>query len=418
MFMASASRIEDFADDFDPFTALLTIGGEGHITRPLEDLALLRRKAPVVEGDLHEQLGAPRQLTLGNLTKSYMVLGFNVCNEVLGNHQDYSNAIYQLSVGTTFGKSITTMDAPDHPKYRRLLQSAFTPKMMNGLRPRFEARIDTIVASFEKKGKAELVGELARHFPFQFICDLLDLPTEDRPTFQKLATAQTVVMFDKAHGTEASEKLGRYLSALIAERRALNSDTDMMSVLANATIEGGERLPDDVILGFFRQLMNAGGDTSYHGFSNILAVLFTSQDQLEAIRRDRTLIAAAIEEGLRWGGPLTTIDRIATRDLTLGGVPIEANAVMRVCIAAGNRDETIWPDPDKFDIFREKKRHLAFGYGPHVCVGQHLARMELQIALNTLLDRLPNVRLDPDKPPPVIHGLTFRGANAVHVKWD
>jgi hypothetical protein len=98
--MASASRIEDFADDFDPFTALLTIGGEGHITRPLEDLALLRRKAPVVEGDLHEQLGAPRQLTLGNLTKSYMVLGFNVCNEVLGNHQDYSNAIYQLSVGT------------------------------------------------------------------------------------------------------------------------------------------------------------------------------------------------------------------------------------------------------------------------------------------------------------------------------
>lgn len=415
--MAAAMRIEDFADDFDPFTALLTVGGEGHVTQPLEALARLRRQGSVILGDLHEQLGVPRQLTLGTL-KAYMVLGYDACNTVLANQREYSNSIYQLSVGTTFGASITTMDAPEHPKYRRLLQAAFTPKMIGGLRIRFEERIDRIVAGFENRGKADLVGELARHFPFQFICDLLDLPAVDRPTFHKLATAQTCVMFDKAHGTEASEKLGRYLSALIAERRALNSDSDMVSVLANATIEGGERLPDDVILGFFRQLMNAGGDTSYHGFSNILAGLFASPEQVDAIRRDRSLITAAIEEGLRWGAPLTAIERITARDVVLDGVPIESNAVLRVCIAAGNRDPAVWSDPDKFDIFREKKRHLSFGYGTHVCIGQHLARMELQVALNTLLDRLPNVRLDPDLPAPVIHGLTFRGANAVHVKWD
>jgi cytochrome P450 len=121
---------------------------------------------------------------------------------------------------------------------------------------------------------------------------------------------------------------------------------------------------------------------------------------------------------LRWGAPITSIDRLTAADVELAGVPIPRNSLIRVCIAAANRDEAIWSDPDKFDIAREQKRALPFGYGAHVCIGQHLARMELQMALNVLLDRLPNVRLDPDKPPPVIHGLTFRGADAVHVKWD
>jgi cytochrome P450 len=91
---------------------------------------------------------------------------------------------------------------------------------------------------------------------------------------------------------------------------------------------------------------------------------------------------------------------------------------VRVCIAAGNRDARYWPEPHKFDIFREQRRHITFGYGPHICIGQFLARMELQMATNSLLDRLPNVRLDPDYPPPEIKGLTFRGADAVHVMWD
>jgi cytochrome P450 len=415
--MNDASRIEDFTDGFDPFGALLTIGGEGHITEPLLELGRLRRESPVVEGDLHMHFGAPRQLALGDVGRAYMVLGYKQCNELLLNFQHYSNHAYESSVGITFGKSITTMDPPHHLKFRRLFQSAFTPKMLNTLRPRFQQVLDRVVSGFESRGRADLVGELARHFPFQFICDLMDLPLEDRPTFHKLAAAQTCVMFDKAHGIEASEKLGRYLSALIVERRALRSDTDFMSIIANAQIDG-ERLPEDVLLGFFRQLMNAGGDTSYHGFSNILAALFTNPEQVEAIRRDRALIAPAIEEGLRWGAPITSMDRLTTADVVLADVPMPKNSLVRVCIAAANRDEAVWPDPDKFDISREQKRALPFGYGAHVCIGQHVARMELQMALNALLDRLPNIRLDPDKPAPTIRGLTFRGADAVHVKWD
>jgi cytochrome P450 len=414
--MNEMPRIEDFTDDFDPFSALLTIGGEGHITEPLQELARLRRQSPVVEGDLHQHFGAPRQLTLGDVGKAFMVLSYKHCNELLLN-PEYSNRVYELNVGITFGKSITTMDAPHHLKYRRLFQAAFTPKMLNALRPRFERVIERLIGGLASRGRADLVGDLARHFPFQFICDLMDLPPEDRPIFHKLAAAQTCVMFDRAHGIEASQKLGRYLDALIVERRGLQSDTDFISILANAQIDG-ERLPDDVLLGFFRQLMNAGGDTSYHGFSNILAVLFSNPEQLEAIRTDRARISQAIEEGLRWGAPITSIDRVTAADVELAGVPIPRNSLIRVCIAAANRDEAVWPDPDKFDIFREPKRALPFGYGAHVCIGQHLARMELQMALNALLEHFPDVRLDPDRPPPVIHGLTFRGANAVHVKWD
>jgi cytochrome P450 len=224
-------------------------------------------------------------------------------------------------------------------------------------------------------------------------------------------------MFDPEHGQEASRLLGNYLTDLIALRRAEKSETDFVSVLANAELEG-ERIPEDVLLGFFRQLMNAGGDTSYHGFSNTLAALFTHPRQVEMIRQDRSLIPRAIEEGLRWGAPITSIDRVTTRDVTLAGVKMPKGSVVRVCIAAANRDAKIFADPHEFDVMREQRRSVVFGYGPHLCIGQHVARMELHLALDKLLDKLPNLRLDLAKPAPVVRGLTFRGADQVNVIWD
>ena len=164
--------------------------------------------------------------------------------------------------------------------------------------------------------------------------------------------------------------------------------------------------------------MNAGGDTSYHGLSNILAALFTHPDQLEAIRHERTLIAPAIEEGLRWSAPIGSIMRGCPQGAEVAGVKIPAGTRVDISLAAANRDYTRWQNPHAFDIRRPAKRHIAFGYGPHVCIGQHLGRMELQVALNTILDRLPNVRLDPKRPAPKMMGYTLRGADAVRVIWD
>lgn len=415
--MSAVIPIEDFPenDPFDPFTAVLTVGGEGHITDIYPELTRLRRESPVHKLDLQSHFGAPTHVTIGD-RPIFTALGFEEVNESLTNLEHFSNRIYQNNLGVTFGKTVTAMDPPEHTRYRKLFQAAFTPKMLDGLRPRFQAVIDRLMAKFIDRGEADLVQDFALHFPFQFIMDLMDMPESQRPTFHKLAMAQMCVSFDYEHGVEASRLLGDYLDLLVDERRENGAEDDFVAVLARAEIDG-ERLPQDVLVSFFRQLMNAGGDTSYHGFSNILTALFTHPEQLEALRKDRKLIRQGIEEGVRWGAPVVAIQREPVTDVVLGGVEVPRGAYLHVAIAAANRDESIWENPHEFNIFRPVSRHVAFGYGAHVCIGQHLARMELTMALNALLDRLPNLRLDPDREPPVIRGITLRGAESVHVRF-
>ncbi len=412
----SVLRIQDFDDDFDPFTALLKAGNEGHVLNPYADFDRLLRRGAVQKLNLREAIGVPPDNTMDGL-EQYAVLGFDAVSEVLMNPAAFPNEIYKRNLGITFGDSVTVMDGAEHARYRRLFQSAFTPKMLTALKPRFQAVIDRLVARFETRGRAELVHELALHFPFQFIMDLMDMDLEQRPLFHKIAMAQMCVTFDHDHGVKSSKFLWDYLTKLIEERRKLDPESNLVSAIANAEIDG-QRLPENVIVSFFRQLMNAGGDTSYHGFANILAALFNHPEQLQAIRKDRTLIPQAIEEGLRWAGPISSIYRGCAQDTAVAGVTIARGVLVTVCIAGANRDYSRWQDPDRFDIFRPAQRHMAFGYGPHVCIGQHLARMELQMALNTLLDRFPDLRLDSSYPPPKIVGYTLRGADAVHVKWS
>jgi len=408
--------LEDFEDDFDPFTAWATVGGEAHIVDPYPELARLRSESPVQPVDLRAHFGVAIDQSFTDL-KPYAVLGYKEVNEVLIDADNYSNKIYERNLGVTFGATVTAMDKPEHARYRRLFQAAFTPVHLDVMRDRFQAVIDRLLRQFADRGKADLVQEFAFHFPFQFITDLMDLPMEHRALFHKIAFAQTTVGFAPSYGLEASKRLGKYLAQLCEERRALTSEEDFISVICNAEVEG-ERLPEEVVVSFFRQLMNAGGDTSYHGFSNVLTALFTYPDQFQAIKHDRSLIPQAIDEALRWNCPVMLLHRTPVRDVHLAGVDIEAGANLVVCPGAANRDTSVFTAPDKFDIFRERKRHMAFGFGPHVCIGQHLARMELTMALNTLLDQLPNLRLDPEKEPPVVTGLAMRGAHSVHVVWD
>jgi len=414
--MATVPRLEDFTDGFEPFTALLTVGGEGHVTDPYPELARLRRICPVHEIDLQAHFAVPTHMQIGD-RPNFMVLGWNEVNQVLETPEIFTNDIYQDTLGITFGKSITVMDPPEHTKYRKLVQSVFTPKILNSYRPQFQAVIDRLSDAFVNRGSADLVKEFALHFPFQFIMDLMGMDLEQRPTYHKIAIAQTCMFFDENHAVRASQMLGRFLEQLVNQRRELQDDSDFISLIANAEVEG-ERLPQDVVVSFFRQLMNAGGDTSYHGFSNALTALLTHPDQLDRLREDRSLIPRAIDEALRWNGPLVAIQRGTSRDTDLAGVKIPRGAYINVCIGAANRDEKEFTDPDTFDITRKPHRHVAMGFGPHICIGQHLARMELVMALNTLLDRLPNLRLDPDRPAPQIRGLSMRGAEHAFVVFD
>jgi len=413
--MGDLPKIQDFDDSaFNPFVADELAFGD-HLD-PYPKIAEMRRQAAVHEIDYRVAMGMYPDVTLAHL-KHYTVLGYEEVQQVLNDPVTYSNSGYKHNLGISFGQSITTMDAPEHPVYRRIFQKAFMP---NVVAKWGETLVDPVVAAlmdkFLPRGAADLVEEFTLHYPFHVIYRQLAMPTTDVRTFHKLAIGQTVMMFDPEHGKEAGQKLGVYFKAMIDERRR-NPGDDLVSLLAHAEVDG-HYLPEEVLISFLRQLLNAGGDTTYRGTSVLLAGLLGDPAQLDAVRQDRSLIPQAIEEALRWNGPVAAATRVATKDVVLGGVPIPAGAALDVITGSANRDETRFPDPDRFDIFRERKqRHFAFAAGPHVCIGQHLARVEMTRAVNAILDHLPNLRLDPEQPHPEIRGAMMRVPKHLHVRF-
>ena len=411
--MSSIPRIQDFDDkSFNPFVADEFMFGD--IQNPYALLAKLRKEGAVHEGDYRQMLGLAPDLTTGHLPH-VLVTGYDEVGQALNDPVTFSNAAYKFNLGISFGASISTMDAPEHTRYRRIFQKAFLPTVVAKWG---ETLVDPVVNAlmdkFVPRGEADLVQEFTLHYPFQIIYRQLALPPEDVATFHKLAIAQTLVSVDVAHGTEASRKLGIYFKKMVEERRK-NPGNDLVSVLAMTEVDG-EQLPEEILISFLRQLVNAGGDTTYRGTSVLLTGLLTNPDQFDAVRKDRSLIPQAIEEALRWDGPVVVQARMASKDTVLGGVAIKAGTVVDVAAGAANRDPDRFPDPDKFDIFRDRKhRHYSFAAGPHVCVGQHLARVEMTRAINAICERLPNVRLDPSKPAPEILGGMMRVPRHLYV---
>jgi cytochrome P450 len=413
--MNAVRHLEDFDDAaFDPFVADEAMFG--HCPDPYGALADLRRRGPVHALNYRVFMGEPPDVTSSDV-EHFTVVGYDEVNQALRDVETFSNRAYLRNIGISFGRSVSTMDAPEHPRFRKIFQKAFLPNVVSKWGESVvDPVIDSLMAGFEKRGTADLVQELTFHYPFQIVYRQLGLPAAEVGTFHKLAMAQILVSVDVAHGTEASRKLGTYFDALIEERRR-NPGPDLVSVLAQAEVEG-ERLPQDVLISFLRQLVNAGGDTTYRGTSVLLTGLLSNPDQLEAVRQNRALVPQAIEEALRWDGPVLIQTRMALRDVELGGVKIPQGAFLDVAAGAANRDPQRFPDPDTFNIFRKPEhRHFAFAFGPHVCIGQHLARVEMTRALNAVLDRLPAVRLDPDQPRPQIQGIMMRVPKHIFVRF-
>ena len=177
-------------------------------------------------------------------------------------------------------------------------------------------------------------------------------------------------------------------------------------------------MSDEQIYGFMRNLLPAGAETTSRSTASLAMGLLTHPDQLDAVRADRSLLPQAIEEGIRWETPLLNFMREVTCDTELGGLQIPEGATMMLNLGSANHDETRWDDPEKFDIFRERKPHIGFAHGAHVCLGMHLARLESTKIFNALFDELPGLRLDPDAPPPYVTGTMFRSPPRLDVVWD
>jgi cytochrome P450 len=413
--MNAIRRLEDFDDpNFDPFLADEAMFGD--CLDPYPRLAQLRAAGPVHRLNYRVFMGEHADLTSSDV-EHYTVVGYDEVAQALRDFETFSNKAYLRNIGISFGRSVSTMDAPEHPRYRKIFQKAFMPSVVAKWGESVvDPVVDSLMSQFMGRGEADLVQEFTFHYPFQIVFKQLGLPANEVKMFHKLAMAQIVVTFDIEHGTEASRKLGVYFQDIVEDRRRQPRE-DLISVLAHAEADG-ERLPDDVVISFLRQLVNAGGDTTYRGTSVLLTGLLSNPEQLDALRQDRSLVPQAIEEALRWEGPVLIQTRMATKDTELGGIKIPAGAFLDIAAGAANRDPGKFVDPDKFDIFRKpSNRHFAFAFGPHICIGQHLARVEMTRALNAILDRLPGLRLDSERPAPEIRGIMMRVPKHIHVRF-
>jgi cytochrome P450 len=355
-------RIQDFDDPaFDPFYTF----DHAHLSDTADDphqmLADLRAKGPVHHLDFQEVFGAAPDPNFEGYDV-YTVVGPDEIFEVLQHPEIYSNEKYfERNIGKSFGKTLTVMDPPEHGAYRRLFQKAFMPGTVAKWGDTLVTPIvNDLVDKFADNGRADLLAEFTRYYPFHIIYKQLNLPPEDIDVFQKLAVGLTCIVVDVPHGVEASQKLGAYYRILLAERRGRPLiEGDLISLLAHAEIDG-ESLPEEIIVSFLRQLINAAGDTTFRATSTLLVGLLTNPDQLEAVRKDRALIPAAIDEALRWDGPVTMSSRVTLRESELGGVRIPAGVVVDSYNCSYNRDPAKFENPHQYNLFRPQQRHLAF----------------------------------------------------------
>lgn len=291
--------------------------------------------------------------------------------------------------------NMLSRDPPDHTRLRRLVLKAFTPRMVEQLRPRIQAIADALLDAVAGRGEMDLIDEYAFPLPITVIAEMLGIPAADRDRFRAWSDAILAAippMPATPAAVAALEGLAQYLEVRFEERRRVPAD-DLITGLVQAE-EAGDKLSKEELQGMAYALLVAGYETTANLIGNGTHALLTHPDQLARLRAAPGLLPSAVEELLRFAPPgLTSTLRYAAEDVAVGGEVIPKGEMVIVVIAAANRDPARFPSPDVLDITRPDNKHLAFGHGIHYCLGAALARLEAEIALGTLLRRLPDLRL-------------------------
>jgi len=299
---------------------------------------------------------------------------------------------------------MVTMDPPLHTRYRRLVNKGFTPRMIGELEARIHVVADEIIDKVCEAGTADFVIDVAAELPLVVLAELLGVPTEDRAKMfdwsnrmvgrEDAEYQQGHVRAEEAAALAAAELFG-YAAELYAAKRARPGE-DLMSVLAQVELDG-EQLSELELDLFFMLLSVAGNETTRNLMSGAMVAFSEFPDQWEKLRADRTLLPAAVEEMLRYVTPVMNFRRQTTEALDIAGQHIEADQKVVFFHVSANRDETVFTEPDRFDLERTPNPHMAFGGGgPHFCLGANLARMEIRVMFEHLLDRLPDLHVSGD----------------------
>jgi cytochrome P450 len=396
--LGDLSSIDDVFDE-QAHVSVSTGGRPGDVRDPYPGYAVQRRVGAVSRSVLHGPDGP---------SEVYDVWRYPEVDEVFRDNETFSSGAIRELMELVMGPYVLVgMDEPEHRRHRNLVSQAFRQRALVEWESDFvDVVVNRLIDRFADRGHADLVREFTFRFPVMVIAGILGVPPSDSAEFHQYATAIVNVAADPERGFAASAAMREYLTTIVETRRTDPQD-DVISDLVRAELDG-ERLGDEEIYSFLRLLLPAGAETTYRATGNFLFGLLADRSQWEALRTDRALMPQAIEEAVRWESPLTLTSRLATRDVELGGIQIPAGGHVVAHIGSANRDETRWERPDRFDVFREQKPHISFAAGPHMCLGMHLARMEMRSAVNALLDRLPDMRLDPAAEDVHIHGEVFR----------
>ena len=417
--MAAARAPEPGDEGYDPFEAFDRSQGSEAMSDPYPIFTEVLAECPVHHGSMEHRFGIKSvsdKLAGGRPVTS--VYSYSGAETVLRDGETFSASVYEESMGKVMGHTILEMDEPEHGIYRALIQHAFSRREMD----RWENEIvhpvmNHYIDAFADRGRADLVSEFTFMFPIHVISMALGLPESDLPAFYRRTVELINMAAEMERGFAASQWLYDYLEPVVKERR-VNPQDDLLSVLIKAELPDGKRLTDDEVIGFGRLLLPTGAETTFRSSSNMMLGLLSHPDQFEAVQNDRSLVDAVVEETLRWETPITLISRMSMSDTELEGEKVAAGAFVDISLGSANHDPSRWDNPERFDIFRDKKIGMSFGAGVHLCLGINLARMQMRVVLDKLTDRLPGLRLDPDAETPAIVGLGLRSPAALPVVWD
>ncbi|MGY5118209.1 cytochrome P450 family protein [Streptomyces sp. 900105755] len=384
--------------------------GDGLRTDPHTVYARLRERGPVhrVRWPLPDQYH-----------ETWLVVGYQEARAALADPRlakDTEKIGFKFLDEELIGKYLLVADPPQHTRLRGLITRAFTARRVAGLEPRIQEITDQLIDEMLPRGRADLVDAFAYPLPITVISELLGVPELDRERFRKLSN-EVVAPSDPGSEYDSFAALADYLAELIEDKRCAGPSGDLLSDLIRTTAEDGDRLSVAELRGMAFVLLIAGHETTVNLIGNGVLALLTHPDQLAALRADMSLLDGAIEETLRWEGPVENATyRYAAEPLEIAGTAIDRGDPVMISLAGADRDGDRYPEPDCFDIRRDHRGHLAFGHGIHYCLGAPLARLEGRIALRTLLERAPDLALDGPHGQ-WLPGTLMRGVRSLPVRW-
>ncbi|MEU8471330.1 cytochrome P450 [Streptomyces sp. NPDC029006] len=385
--------------------------GEEFVRDPFPVYAALRARGPV------------HRVRVPEGHEAWLVVGYEVARAALADPRlakSWERASPTLSlVRPAAGPNMLNSDPPDHGRLRKLVAREFTPRRVGQLAPRVEEITETLLDAMLARpdGRADLVEALSVPLSMAVICELLGVPALDRAAFRTWST-DLFSHPDPAARSTAGRQLSDYLARLLDDKRRA-PDGGLMSALIRA-VDDGDRLGPEELIGTAWLLLVAGYETTANLISSGVLALLTHPAQLASLRADMTLIDGAVEEMLRYDGPVEAATyRFTTEPVDIGGTVIPGGGeLVLVVVADADRDPERFPDPDRFDIRRPAQGHLAFGHGIHYCLGAPLARAEARIAVRALLRRCPGLALD-TRPEAVRWrlGMLVHGPRQLPVRW-